>query len=210
LEKIKNDQSFENAFNSNTDASKIGARFGADIIVVGDAFSEYSKTSNGLVSCRATVSVKAVMTKDASIIATQSFKASGLDATELVAGKTALQNAGSKIGDYLLTQFCSKSDDIASSMGKQKSTGSNPNINQTNIQFNNVDFNKALALAKIIQSVNGVSKAERLSFSDKIAKFAVTHTGDSNSLIEKIVNNKMGIKLDVKTLEGNLANIDVK
>ena len=211
LEKLKNDQSFQNAYNSSADASKLGSRFSADIMIVGDAFSEYSKSSDGMVSCRATVSVKAFMTKDASIIATQSFKASGKDISEEIAGKTALQNAASKLGDYLLTQFCLKSDDIVSSMGgKGKSTSTNANTNETDIQFNNVDYTKASSIAKIIQSVPGVSKTERISFENKTAKFKVSHTSDSNTLIDKIVNNKMGIKLDVISVTDNFANVDVK
>ncbi|MEP7144022.1 MAG: CsgG/HfaB family protein [Ferruginibacter sp.] len=210
FEKLKNDQSFQDAFQNPSDASKIASKYGADIIIIGQAFSEYSKSENGMTSCRARVEVKAIMTKNAKMLATEGFQGSGLDATEIIAGKTALKNAGSKIGDYFLTQLCAKSDDIVSSMGSSKSAGSGANTSQTDIQFNNVDFNKAVALGKIIQSIKGVSTAERISFSDKVAKFTVSHTGDTNSLIEKIVTNKMGIKLDVKSIEGNMANVDVK
>jgi curli biogenesis system outer membrane secretion channel CsgG len=133
LEELKKENSFKNAYKNPSDASKIGSRFGVDIIIVGEAFSEYSKKANGLVSCRATLSVKAIMRSDASIIATKSFKGSGLDATELIAGKTALEKAGTQMADYLQIQFCSKSDDIVSSMNIKETdikeeTGSN-NLN---------------------------------------------------------------------------------
>ena len=209
FEKLKDDKSFQSAFENTATASQIGSKFGADIIVVGQAFSEYSKAENGMSSCRARVEVKAVMTKNAKLLATEGFQGSGMDATEIIAGKTALKNAGSKIADYFLSQLCSKSDEIVANMGGKKTT-TTAVTSQTDIQFNNVDFNKAMALGKMLQSVSGVSKAERTSFSDNVAKFTVTHTGDSNSLIEKIVSNKMGLKLDVKNVEGNLANIDVK
>jgi len=123
LEELRKENSFKNAYKNPADASKIGSRFGVDIIVVGEAFSEYSKKANGLVSCRATLSVKAIMRNDASIIATKSFKGSGLDATELIAGKTALEKAGAQMADYLQTQFCSKNDDIISSMSMKEETG---------------------------------------------------------------------------------------
>ncbi len=210
FEKLKGDKSLQDAFESPAAASKIAARFGADIIIVGEAFSEYSKAENGMSSCRARVEVKAVMTKDAKLLATEGFQGSGMDATEIIAGKTALKNAGSKIADYFLAQLCSKSDDIVAAMGSKKSAATSANTTQTNIQFNNVDFNKAMAIGKMIQSVSGVSKAERISFSDNIAKYTVTHTGDTNALMEKIATNKMGIKLNIKTIDGNAADVDVK
>jgi curli biogenesis system outer membrane secretion channel CsgG len=211
FEKLKNDKSLQDAFSNPSEASKVAQRYGADIIIVGQAFSEYSKTENGMSSCRARVEVKAIMVKNAKILATEGFQGSGIDVTEIIAGKTALKSAGAKIGDYLLTQLCSKSDDIVSSMGgKQKSAGVVANTNETMLQFNNVDFNKATAIGKILQGAGGVSKVERTSFSEKIAKFTVTHTGDSNSLAEKIVKNKMGLKLDVLSVENGLVNVDVK
>ncbi|MEO8111894.1 MAG: CsgG/HfaB family protein [Ginsengibacter sp.] len=210
FEKLKDDKSLESAFESPSAASKIASKYGADIIIIGEAFSEYSKAQNGLSSCRARVDVKAVMTKDARLIATQAFDGSGLDATEVIAGKTALKNAGSKIADYFLSQFCSKSDDIVAALGSKKSAGTNTNTSETDIQFNNVDFTKTMAIGKMLQSVSGVSKVERTSFSDNVAKYAVSHTGDTNSLIEKIATNKSGIKLNIKTITDNLVDVDVK
>lgn len=62
----------------------------------------------------------------------------------------------------------------------------------------------------MLQSISGVSKVERISFSDNVAKYAITHTGDTNSLIEKIATNKSGIKLNIKTITDNLADVNVK
>ena len=68
-EKLRVEKSFQNAYENPTIASQIAAKFGADIILVGEAFSEYSKAENGMTSCRARVEVKAVMTKNAKILA---------------------------------------------------------------------------------------------------------------------------------------------
>lgn len=210
LEKLKNDEAFQNAFSNASSASRLGSRFGVDIMIVGDAFSEYSKSANGMVSCRATISIRAFMTRDASIIATQNYTGSGLDVSEEIAGKKALSNASSKIGDYLLSQFCLKGDDIASVMGNAAKSKGAADLTETEIQFNNIDFNKSGAIAKAMQAIKGVSNVNRISFADNIAKFSVLHTGDSNTLLDKIVNNTAGIKLDVKSVVDNTAVIDVK
>lgn len=208
--KLNNDQMLQDAFNSPSAASKIAARYGADILIIGEAFSEYAHKQNNMSSCRARIDVKAVMAGNAEMIATNSFNGSGLDATEMIAGKDAIAKAGTQIADYFIAQFCSKSDDIISGMGAPKSTGNKAGIIETDIQFNHVDYTTASTLADIMKGVRGVSSVERLSFENKVAKFRVVHSGDTDSFIQSIVKNNRNIKLDVQTVEDNTANINVQ
>jgi curli biogenesis system outer membrane secretion channel CsgG len=147
LEELKKEASYQNAYNNTDDASEIGSRYNIDLIIVGDAFSEYGKKTNGLISCRATVSIKAIMTKDGSIIASKSFKASGLDESEVIAGKTALEKAGTQIAAYLQQQFCVKGDDIVSAMNlkdvpRRANSNSANNTTQQN-NANNSDYRQS-------------------------------------------------------------------
>lgn len=208
--KLKNDQTLQNAFNNPSDASKIAARYGADILIIGEAFSEYSHKQNNMSSCRARIDVKAVMAGNADMIATNSFNGSGLDATEIIAGKDAIARAGTKIADYFIAQFCSKSDDIISSMNAPKSTVNKAGTTETDIQFNNVSYTTASTLSDIMKAVTGVSSVEKISFENKVAKFRVMHSGDTDSFIQRIVKNNRNIKLDVQTVEDNAANINVQ
>ncbi len=208
--KLKDDKALQDAFDNTSDASKVASRFGADIIIIGDAFSEYSRAQNNMSSCRGSVQVKAVMAGNATILAANSFSASGLDATEIIAGKKALAGAGAKIGDYVLTQLCAKSDDIISYMGKQENTGNNNSASETDLQFNNVDYTTSATLTDVIKAIKGVSNVEKISYTNKVAKYKVTHTGDTDALIGSIVKNRMSVKLDVLSVEDNFANIDVK
>ncbi len=208
--KLKDDATLQDAFNNPADASKIAARYGADILIIGEAFSEYSHKQNNMSSCRARVDVKAVMAGSAEIIATNSFNASGLDATEVIAGKDAIAKASTQIANYVITQFCSKSDDIISGMSSQKSTGNNTNTVETEVRFNNVDYTTSATLTDIMKSVNGVESVEKLSFQNKVAKFRVVHSGDTDSFIQSLVKNSSNIKLDVQTVEDNAATINVQ
>lgn len=211
LEKLRTEAAYQNAFESPAMASQIASKFGADIIIVGEAFSEYSKAQNGMSSCRARVEVKGIMAKNAKILVTEGLHGSGMDVSEVIAGKTALRNAGGKIADYFLAELCAKADAIAADMGKPGSSGKAvAAVNASQITFTNVDFTKATALSKMIQAITGVSKAERVSFAENTALFDVSHTGDLNTLIEKMVANKAGLKLDVKSLNGNTALIAMK
>ncbi len=208
--KLKDDKTLQDAFDNPSDASKVAARFGADILIVGEAFSEYSHNQNNMSSCRARIEVKAVMAGNAEMLATNSFNGSGLDATEIIAGKDAIAKAGTKIADYFIAQLCSKSDDIIAQMGKQKSKGGGEGNTETDIQFNNIDYSTASTVADIMKSAKGVTNVEKLSFSNKVAKFKVMHSGDTDSFIQSIVKNKMNVNLDVVSVEENFANIDVK
>lgn len=210
--KLKNDQTLQDAFNNPAAASKIAARYGADILIIGEAFSEYSHKQNNMSSCRARIDVKAIMAGNAEMIATNSFNGSGLDATEVIAGKNAIAKAGAQIADYFMAQFCSKSDDIINGMGLPKSKGNNAGTSttETDIQFNHVDYTTASTLSDMMKAASGVSSVEKLSFQNKVARFRVVHSGDTDSFIQSLVKNNKNIKLDVQTVEENAANINVE
>lgn len=206
LEKIKADKQYTLAFGDPRLAAQLASKYGADIIIVGEAFSEYSKSGNGMSSCRARVEVKAILTSNAQILAADGLHGSGLDIAEAIAGKIALREAGGKIADYFLLQLCEKKDVITDNIGK-KSTAT---TQESQIKFVNIDFAKTSAILKLIQSIPGVKAAERVSFADNTAVLAITHVESTDNLIEKISALKSLYKLNVKGVDGNTALIEVK
>lgn len=205
-EKLKSEKSYADAFDDPKLAAQIAAKYGADIIIVGEAFSEYAVGVNNMVSCKARVEAKAIMTNNARVLVTEGLHGAGLDVSEVIAGKTALKNAGAKVGDYFLAQLCVVADDIASALQKGAGTGNK----ESQIKFTNVDFSKSSTITKMLESINGVSKVERLSFSDNAAVYAITHTGATDNLIEKVAIAKSILKFNVKNVTENGAVIDVK
>lgn len=206
LEKIKAEKQYTQAFQDPRMAAQLASKYGADIIIVGEAFSEYSKSGNGMYSCRARVEVKAVMTGNGQILAADGLHGSGLDVSEAIAGKTALRNAGGKVADYFLVQLCQKKDEIAANVGKKGAVATEESM----IKLQNVDFTKASAVLKLIQGIPGVSSAERISFADNTATLAVTHTSSTDAFIEKLAALKSVYKFNIKSIEGNTALIDLK
>ena len=77
--------------------ARIGLEKQADVIVLGEAFSELGATVEGFVTCRARVEVKAVNTRTAALIVYDSAQAGAADIAEHVAGKSAIESAANQL-----------------------------------------------------------------------------------------------------------------
>jgi TolB-like protein len=82
-----------------------GNRKHADVIVEGEAFSEFGTRHNDLISVKARVEVKAVNAKTGERIATYRQTEIAVDVAEHIAGKTALQNAAAEIASRMLPKL---------------------------------------------------------------------------------------------------------
>ncbi|MFN0197694.1 MAG: CsgG/HfaB family protein [Planctomycetaceae bacterium] len=81
---------------------KDGNRKQADVIVEGEAFSEFATRHGDLVSVKARVEIKAVHRKSGERIATDRQTEIAVDLSEQIAGKTALQKAAEEIAIRLI------------------------------------------------------------------------------------------------------------
>lgn len=73
-----------------------------DVLITGEAFSEFGARQGNLVSCRARVEIEAVQASDDKLLLADRQTSVGVDLAENVAGKTALQNAAKKLLDRLV------------------------------------------------------------------------------------------------------------
>lgn len=89
-------------------ARNIASEYGADILVIGEAFSELMGNFSGLISCRARVEVRVVRADTGEILAAHAVQESGVDITEGVAAKKALAKAGASMATYLQTAIPKK------------------------------------------------------------------------------------------------------
>ena len=71
---------------------------GADVVVVGEAFSEFALRTGDLVTCAARAEINAIDRKTGRIIKADRQTQRAVDLAENIAGKTALQKAGRKLG----------------------------------------------------------------------------------------------------------------
>jgi hypothetical protein len=78
----------------------------ADVLVIGEAFSQRpvqdaTELPAGMISCRARVELRAVFKATNEILTADSAQAGGVDLTEEIAGKVALENAAGEVGARL-------------------------------------------------------------------------------------------------------------
>ena len=124
VKKIRYNDMFEKAWKGDdAGALKIARKFDAEILIVGQAFSEFAQEirvpdqrgmpGGNLISCRARVEAKAVRTDTGQIVATYGAHASGVDISENIAAKTALAEAGRKAAEYFVDMFARKSPSVS-------------------------------------------------------------------------------------------------
>lgn len=87
---------------------RLGAEYDAEILVTGEAFSEFVGNFRGLISCRARVEVRVIRVDTGEILTAYSVHESGVDISEAAAGKKALTKAGSSVADYLIEAIPSR------------------------------------------------------------------------------------------------------
>jgi len=174
-------------------ASRIGARFGADIIVFGEAFSESTGLQKGMQTCRARVEARAVSTHDARILAADGKHAGGMDNAELVAGKTALRNAGAQMGTYFVNTLCEAT-------GVQKRGGGNGERN-SEIALSNASFSTAGKVETYLKTFKGVKSVSKI-FNNGVARYTLVHTGDLDPIATALESGKAGVAVSITGADG--------
>ena len=202
---LKKSDDYKKGIDNPTVAAELGRRFGADIIIVGEAFSESAPDFNGMKSCRARVEARAIETSTGRILATEGTHAGGVDRSESVAAKTALRNAGDMIADYFLEQLCSKN--IQASQAKIASIGrgntQNSNASTTmNIVLNEINFVAYRKLQRSIKANKWITLVGE-SYKSKTARLEIQITKTADDVADFLLNMD-GAKLNVTDFSENL------
>lgn len=103
VSRVRETEILRQALSGDEDAyQRLRSEFDADLLVVGEAFSERVGTYHGLISCRARVEVRVVRTDTGEILAAHGIHESGVDITESAASKKSLMEAGASMAEYLI------------------------------------------------------------------------------------------------------------
>ncbi len=178
-------------------AKAIGKQYGAEVIIVGEAFSELSEPAHGLINCRARVEARAIESDTAKILTANAKTAGGTDTVESVAGKKALQRAGGLLADYFIDQLMAKwSEKIASGEVRLVISG---------IKFDQlVKFEKALKT-----NISDIEAIHRRSYEAGIATIDIQTKVDAQRIAEELTTKTHeGIKFEITAFTAN--RIDLK
>ncbi|MDA1055364.1 MAG: curli assembly protein CsgG [Planctomycetota bacterium] len=85
--------------------SKEGNRKDADVLLVGEGFSQFAARHGNLISVKARLEVKALDRETGEVLAIDRQVAVSVDLAEQIAGKSALQDAAASIADRLLPKI---------------------------------------------------------------------------------------------------------
>jgi hypothetical protein len=81
------------------------------VVVVGEAVSEFGTRRGNLISCKARVEMRAVDTETGELIATARATEAGVDVAESTAAKTAIQNATVSVLEKFIVDFTKRWDE---------------------------------------------------------------------------------------------------
>ncbi|MBK6930671.1 MAG: hypothetical protein IPH12_07265 [Saprospirales bacterium] len=167
-------------------ASAIGTKFGADIIIIGEAFSQSAGAASGnLRSCAARVEARAIRTSNAQIIGADGQHAGGIDITELTAAKIALRNAGALMADYFVDQLCQVET------GNTRGSG-----NQSEILLANVNFAKLARIESGLTGLKGVQAVHK-SLSGSTGKIELSHSCPLDEIALALSEGKTGVTVEI-------------
>ncbi|MEA5461054.1 CsgG/HfaB family protein [Arcicella sp. LKC2W] len=188
-----------------------GLKMGANIVITGQAISERTSSQGSMANCRARLEIKAIATEDGSILATNTISAGGMDVSEVIANKVALQRASFDMSQYLMNRLCGMniqfagSPKMSNSLVKPTSGG---NSNMTEIVLQNVNFAQLQAITNFIKTNNKV-KEVRKSLSGKEGHLEIDHTTNTDTIAEFLSTYKT-YNIEVTGMESNRIEASLK
>ena len=182
------------------DMENIARSRNVDILIVGEAFSEgvgdvgkflSTGRNTGIVSCKARLEAKIFIAKTGQIISANGTYGTAADLTEFIAGKKALNDAGEKMGDYIVEKL----------LNYGSSTRQN-----LEVVVAATDFNKINAINSAIQKIRGVESSMVTDYNNGKATLSVKFSGTPQSLFNQL-NQAVNFNINLQSFTYNTLNI---
>ena len=184
-----NDQVSSAARGDNAAAAAIGRKYGAEIVIIGEAFSQdVAELQNGMHSVRAHVEARVLETDNALILSANDQNASAPEATSELASKKALGNAGSEIAKYFLDQLEKRA----------KAEKGEPKTIQ--LVISDIPYKPYVQLKELMKvKIAGVNDFHELTYEANRAELEVEYSaGDSQALAGALATTRLnGFKLTI-------------
>jgi len=202
VDAIRYDEQIAKAVKDKKVAAAIGRDYGAEVIIIGEAFSEFAgRQPSGMISCRARVEARAIKVDTGNILAADGKHGSGLDTSENVAAKKALRQAGGVLADYFIAQL------TGAEGAKPPASAGTVQILLSNIQ----GYGQLVQFEKALKNIEGVKEVQRRSFSEGTARLDVECSGDAQGLVDGLFLQELdAFKIEIKGFSANKLEVEIK
>jgi len=176
VEKIRyNDKTLAAAQGDSEAAAAIGRKYGAEVIITGEAFSEFVGREKGMVLCSARVEIRAVKTDTAQILYADAVDISALATSENVAAKRALQRAGSLLAPKFIEELLAWAE-VSKERGKM-----------VTLYIPNISYSQLMVIKETLaEKIPKVDSSIQRSYTSEIAEVEVIYRGNSQELADAI------------------------
>lgn len=200
MKKLERDMIMAAVNGDETAARSIGLQAGAEVLIVGKAISKPASGAPavlrqaGMVSCQATVNLRAIRADDGTILATTSQQAAAAHIDQLTGGTLALKRAAKMAADEL-------SDKIIARWQKDIYSGTTINLRLLNVGSYS-DLVKIKNLLPVV--IRGVQKVYQRDYSQNTAFFEMEVRGNANQVAEELVMKDLSpYKIEVMNVTQN-------
>ena len=161
-------------------AQELGLEQDADVVVLGEAFSEFAGEARGFVAARARVEVKAIDVKTGAILYTDGAEAGASDIAENIAGKKALRKAAQLLAVDLAEALIKKwnpEESLREALAKRELV----------VEVRQVeDFAELVKVEQALKQLGGTSTVNVGQLADRVATIDLTYTGSSWQLAKRL------------------------
>ncbi len=79
-----------------------------DVIIIGEAFSEFAIRNNNLVVCKARIEIQAINSRTTEVMLVDRTTETAIDLSTQIAGKTAIQTGTAKLAQRMIPELVEK------------------------------------------------------------------------------------------------------
>lgn len=170
---------------------ELADQFGCEIVIRGDAKSVYAAKTYGLRSSTGMVSVRAIRTDTAKIIANASAESTKAHLDDRTAANQALQAAATQAAEETMQKILKRwAADVADSLRVQ-------------IQINGINFSQLSQFKRALGAMPGVKQVNQRNFVSGTAKLDIDFEGKTERLAELIDSSDVGFTPEILGLSQN-------
>jgi TolB-like protein len=179
-------------------AVAIARQHGAEVIIVGEAFSEnIPRSAQALQTCSARVEARAIDADTGMILAANGKEAHATDATEGTAAKKALRTAGGLLADDMIKQIIE---------GWKRREG----LHEIELSVRKIEYNQLIVLESFLKNQENVTDVQRRRFDDGVAVIEIQSKNAPQSLADALALAKFeGFTVKIETVTVNTIEISV-